>query len=72
MHPREEKDVTCVPSCVNAATDIADGVFAYTLVLKSPPHSAPDPPEFDAAKMTATPFSKVSQSVIDAIAPLGS
>ena len=59
IQPREEKEVTAEPSCVNAATDIADGVFAYTFVRKSPVHSPPppEPPELDAAKITATPLS---------------
>ena len=28
MHPLEEKDVTAVPSCVSAATEMAEGVLA--------------------------------------------
>ena len=74
MQPRDEKEVTCVPSCVSAATEIAEGVLAYTLVLKSPPHSPPppEPPEFEAAKITATPLSNINLSVMVAMAPFGS
>ena len=72
MHPREENEVTAVPSWVRAATEIAEGVLAYTLVRKSPEHSAPEPPELEAAKITATPFSNVSRSVSAAMTPLGS
>ena len=34
-HPLLEKEVTAFPSCTNAATEIAEGVFAYMLVLRS-------------------------------------
>ena len=69
IHPLDENEVTAVPSWVSAATETAEGVFAYTFVLKSPEHSEPEPPELDAANITATPFSKVSLSVSCAITP---
>ena len=49
--------MTADASCVRAATEIAEGVFAYTLVLRSPSDSSPLPPLFEAAKITATSFS---------------
>jgi hypothetical protein len=72
MQPREEKEVTAVPSWVRAATEMAEGVLAYTLVRNPPEHSAPEPPLLEAAKITATPFSYVKRSVSWAITPFGS
>ena len=54
IHPLLEKEVTAFPSCTNAATEIADGVLAYTFVLRSSSDSPPLPPLLDAAKITAT------------------
>ena len=62
-HPLLEKEVTAFPSCTNAATEIAEGVFAYMLVLRSLSDSPPLPPLLDAAKITATSLSYVSISV---------
>ena len=57
FQPLLENEVTADASCVRAATEIAEGVLAYTLVLRSPSVSSPLPPLFEAAKITATSFS---------------
>ena len=54
FQPLLENDVTALASWVSAATEIAEGVFAYTFVLKSFSDSSPEPPLFEAAKITAT------------------
>ena len=54
IQPRLEKEVTAFPSCTNAATEIAEGVLAYMLVLRSSSVSSPLPPLLEAAKITAT------------------
>ena len=56
-HPLLEKEVTAFPSCTSAATEIAEGVFAYMFVLRSFSDSPPLPPLLEAAKITATSLS---------------
>ena len=57
VHPLLENEVTAFPSCTSAATEIAEGVFAYMLVLRSSSDSHPLPPLFEAANITATSLS---------------